>query len=235
MNNSGIRNNEIWRIRTFTLIELLIVIAIISILASMLLPALKNARETGLRSSCKNNMKQIFLACDAYAADNNGYVPGVTPYPPNPAASIGWAGTLVCNDYIKKPDGTSANGNSSTAVPFFDSILGCPKASILGLDQFAGCGQGYWSSYGANYYALYLGEGMKKLWRCRTPSQTMLSGECNSTSYLLTCNATHWPARTSYRHMNMINLLFCEGHVESMSNMYPPMTDGDQNPFWKMY
>jgi prepilin-type N-terminal cleavage/methylation domain-containing protein/prepilin-type processing-associated H-X9-DG protein len=62
----------------FTLIELLVVIAIIAILAALLLPVLSSAKERGLRSVCKSNLRQIYLRLSLYASDYDERLPHAT-------------------------------------------------------------------------------------------------------------------------------------------------------------
>jgi prepilin-type N-terminal cleavage/methylation domain-containing protein len=60
----------------FTLVELLVVIAVIGILLALLMPAVQAAREAGRRTSCGNNLRQIGIAIQHYHEQHNCFPPG---------------------------------------------------------------------------------------------------------------------------------------------------------------
>jgi|GEM_PF-1300434 len=63
----------------FTLIELLVVISIISLLISILLPALQNARAAAVQTKCLSQVRQLSLGINIYVGDFEGYIPNTGP------------------------------------------------------------------------------------------------------------------------------------------------------------
>jgi prepilin-type N-terminal cleavage/methylation domain-containing protein len=90
------------RKKGFTLIELMIVIAIIAILAAVLVPNFMRAREASRLTACKSNLKNISTAVETYSNDYDGLYPGNTSFQEITSSGRNGVNTLA-NTYIGKP------------------------------------------------------------------------------------------------------------------------------------
>ena len=161
----------------FTLIELLVVIAIIAILASMLLPALNQAREKAKAISCANNMKTIANGSILYAGDYEGYL----PYCRNAAGSNAdnWQCKIAQTIGITLPSG-------SGWYPEKFNVFICPSDQVEPVSWLKSSGHWAKISYCSNLEVIDVDgadanvdgvDGSRKLSNIRQPSNTIVFAE----------------------------------------------------------
>jgi prepilin-type N-terminal cleavage/methylation domain-containing protein len=120
----------------FTLIEVLVVLAVVGVLAALLLPAVQSAREASRRAQCLNNLKQHGLALGGYVSAMDAFPIGCLSWPNPPGgAAPGWAwavailphleqGPLFSAMNVDAPIDAPANGTVRNAAL---AVFACPS------------------------------------------------------------------------------------------------------------
>ncbi|OGV53374.1 MAG: hypothetical protein A2X49_04270 [Lentisphaerae bacterium GWF2_52_8] len=216
----------------FTLVELLIVIAIIVLLCSLLLPSLRTAMETAKRISCSNKEKQIYLCWQNYASDFNGYlcpvdtaVMGATMWTP---AHRPW--TNIMRNYLPNVSLPSSNAIHR------GTILECPSKPFVSEWHDA-----WYTGYGMNQYGIGGKKAVsekpyKTIGMIRLPTQVVAFGDSLADSWVDQRLGYSWVDRVShneFRHLKKSNYIFGDGHVEpkDYSFINPPWGWWDKAPW----
>ena len=184
----------------FTLVELLVVIAVIAVLASLLLPALAKAKGMASALVCKNKLKQLGVNMSFYLNDNNGVFPDYN-FGNGNAAGMTWCRVIGPLYYGFKP----VNWQE---WPAKEHGLVCPDAPRLNEVFTASYGgsTGWVTSYGMNTKL-----GYKQVMQMRLPGSTYAFVDAKST-YL--AYRPWYPDKLSYRHSKRCNILFVDTHVD---------------------
>jgi prepilin-type N-terminal cleavage/methylation domain-containing protein len=208
--------------RAFTLVELLVVLAVIAILAALLLPALARAKDSARRACCVSNLHQLGLATQMYWDDNGGacfrYMLGATN-----GGVLYWFGWLASGAEGQRAfDATSGalytylQGRGVELCPALNYSSPTFKAKATG----AAYGYGYNLSLSAP-----VSQPPLRVSRLAQPTGTVLLADAAQVNTFLAPASPEHPmleeffyvspleATAHFRHRHQAEALFCDDHV----------------------
>lgn len=217
--------------RDFTLIEMLVVIAIIAILASLMLPSLTSALDSGRSVLCLNNQRQLGSGHQQYASDNNGRVRAEK----EGGAYSFWTLTYAMQGYLPRD---SQMDNNLYGL----NLLNRPNATVYTCPSFpkpqSSLEPGWqWRTYGTYSCNGYLGGNgssysvYPRLFRIPQPSQVFLIGETRLfDAKYIRYNFYEMPTddlmSLGMPHRQNVSLLFADMHATSTpGDSVPAATD----------
>ncbi|MCG3150338.1 MAG: hypothetical protein PCFJNLEI_03821 [Verrucomicrobiae bacterium] len=178
----------------FTLLELLVVVAIIGLLAGLLLPALANARRKSHESACLSNLRQLSLAATMYADECGSYPPAWIN------STARWMDLL--KPYVPKKSGAYVCLSDTQKIPLpWDPTI----TMSFGINTF---------NFAGNRWCFWYGVKLRDVVR---PAGTILYADCTPGKYYAGGGSTFTDpvVDVHYRHPNQsFNAVYCDGHAE---------------------
>lgn len=235
------------RKKNFSLIELLVVCAIIAILAGMLLPALNKVRMQAQKINCTSNLKQIGNASIVYTSDFNDYLPPGQYYTGAGSDNNAYWYHLL-NQYLGKKSADTWRNNDDNS-----KVLYCPgdrEGVTPGAGEFIGYGKNVYLHQWNGWIDINLPETQTcKVMRIPAPSGKIVYGD-NASSWKIVFSSRPWlyypmeditaeaggtnkeMAFSSARHDNSKNLSFVDGHAGNL-RLVQLLTDfRDERTLW---
>lgn len=218
--------------RSFTLVEMLVVIAIITILAGLLLPSLNRAAESARGTQCQNNLRMVAQGIFSYADNFNGFVPnyGYANTRPYTIPPLNWViptpGPLVyltSNGFVPGFQTNSTKENPVTTCPTFWPAVPVANNWGGGFPQNTIYAMG--GTYSFNCHADITlmsgptnGQGLKRFASLPRPSKRFIYGEgiawqCRT----YTSSQEFGGSYVWYGHNQSANFQFGDGHIEALS------------------
>lgn len=222
----------------FTLIELMVVMAVLSVLMAILMPVLARARQQGQSIVCLSNLRQLAIAAQVYVNNNDGYYPIAYRNKLTDSATISY-----CWDF------TTIKSWDTGQIKVIPGILweGRTTEKIQQCPSYKGSSNWLKDPYtGYNYNTSYIGHGDREsiiepamAVAVKKPSECALFGdgeygEVNG-KYERKANKFmrapwpnkgdesffgRWAGTQGYRHCGRTNVAFCDGHAQSWSQRY---------------
>ncbi len=194
-------------VRAFTLVELLVTVAIISILAGLLLPVLRSAMEMGRSISCVNNLRQIGLMQRFYQDDNAGN----------------------CSYYCFRTTTTWPEGGNSwkwywhALYPYLkgaEGVMHCPANETIEKKNVFDITIPDAKSYGQNFkfrtiWDVPPSDSTIRISSVKRPGYVVINGDARYMHLRATTSAIWEDQDMAFRHQDKSNFLLLDGHVES--------------------
>jgi prepilin-type processing-associated H-X9-DG protein/prepilin-type N-terminal cleavage/methylation domain-containing protein len=212
----------------FTLMELLVVISIIGLLAAMLMPALRNAKESARLAQCASNLHQLGLATQMYV-DEHGHYFGY--YDSVPGGRLWYFGLELPFNPGGAPGTRKLDLTKAKLYPHFQTVHGieiCPSYDYRSSKwrqkfETVSCGYGY------NFQGL---QGKTPGEIARAAQVVLFADAAQVNTFQAPASASNpmleefyyvspTERTTHFRHNGRANVLFCDGHVEPI-----PMAPG---------